>query len=174
MKKLFIPVTLLILLYLSSCTKFFYACIRNTSNQVAAIDVYLLDKTDLKTLPNKVRMTNRIINLKSGYKKYLDSTQTVTWIDKDHFKLQIQPGTTVDLSDMAGIFINSHPTGDARVIITTTGKTDTLLNGRLDYRHEKFNYAGGFFSPKLYYDIKTQETPSITTTISPFTDLAAK
>ena len=164
----------IVCIHLASCSMLFNACIRNTTNQIATIDVYILDKTNLKTLPNKIRVANRLVNLKSGYKKYLNSSEDVTWIDTEHFKLDIKPQTTVDLSDMIGAFINGSPRHEARVIVTSPGKIDTLIDGRQYPGMEKFNYIGGFFSPKLYYDIKLQDTPSTTTTISPFTDLAAK
>ncbi|MBX2922659.1 MAG: hypothetical protein KF746_10745 [Chitinophagaceae bacterium] len=72
-----ITVTLVVLQF-ASCSRLYDACVRNITNEVAVIDVFLLDKTDMKTLPNKIRMTNHIVDLKKGYKKYLDSVQNVT------------------------------------------------------------------------------------------------
>lgn len=142
-------------LALSSCTMIFGAYIRNMASETAVIDVFLLDKTDLKTLPNKVTTANRLVKFKSGFRKFLDSTQNVIWIDVSHFKLEMRANTTVDLSDMAGKFINSSPRGDVIVTVTLKNKVDTLINGRRDFRHEKFEYKNaGFSSPLLHYDIK--------------------
>lgn len=174
MKGFCIVLTLYLFLSITSCSLLFNVCIRNTTNDAATIDVYLPDKTNLKTLPNKIRVANSIINVRSGYNRHFDSTQNVTWIDIDHFKLEIRPQTTVDVSDMVGLFINGSPRGDAIVIVSSNSKTDTLLNGINDFRREKFNYTSGFLTPRLYYDIKAQETPSITTTISPFTGFEEK
>jgi hypothetical protein len=174
MKGFCIILTLCLSLSVASCSLLFNVCIRNTTNDVATVDVFLPDKTNLKTLPNKIRVANSIINVRSGYNRHFDSTQNVTWIDIDHFKLEIQPKTTVDVSDMAGRSINDSPRGDAVVIVSLNNKTDTLLNGINDFRREKFNYTGGFLTPRLYYDIKAQETPSITTTISPLTGFKEK
>lgn len=174
MKSLLFLAIALLLIQLVSCSRLYQACIRNLTDTVAIVDVRLPDITDMKKLPNKIRMTNRIFNLKSGYKKYLDSTQNVEWIGVQHFLLKIKPQTTVDLSDMAGPFINSSPRGNAIVTVTWGGITDTLLNGRYNFKHEKFQYTGSFFSSKLHYDIVPQATPAITTTSSPLTVLAAK
>ncbi len=174
MKNIRIILIVLSLYLISSCSWEFQACIRNLTNAAASVDVYLLDTRNMKTLPNQIRMTNRIINLKRGYKRFLDSTQNVTWIDINHFRLEIKPRTTVDLSDMAGIFINGSPRNKVMVIASSAQKTDTLLNGEYGFAFRKLNYKGGFFTHILYHDITDQEAPSITTTISPFTAFAAK
>lgn len=142
-----------ILLTCPGCSKLFHACIRNLSNDPAIVDVYLLNTENMKTLPNKIRMSNRIINLKKSYAGQLDSTQNVTWITPQHFQLTVYPKTTADFSDMVGVFINGNPRGDARMIVNFNGKKDTLLNGWYNFKREKFDYTGNLFSSKLSYDI---------------------
>lgn len=154
MRLILIAGIVICLIIFCSCTILFHAYIRNATMHTAIIDVYLLDKSQMATLPNKVRVANRTLNFKGNYKKYIDSTQNVTWMDTEHFKLEIKPNTTVDLSDMAGIFINSHPSEDVRVTVSTNNKVDTLLNGRNDFRYNQFHFKGRLFSPVLYYDVK--------------------
>ncbi|MCO5241459.1 MAG: hypothetical protein M9904_15530 [Chitinophagaceae bacterium] len=174
MKNIRIILMVLSLHLISSCSWKFDACIRNLTDAAALVDVYLLDIRNMKTLPNQIRMTNRVINLERGYKRFLDSTQNVTWVDINHFRLEINPHTTVDLSDMAGIFINGTPRNKIMVIASSAHKTDTLLNGEPGFAFRKLNYKGRFFTHILYHDITDQEAPSITTTISPFTPLSLK
>jgi hypothetical protein len=101
------------------------------------VDVYLLDKSNLNTLPNKVRIAERAVNFKSGYKKYFEHTQNVRWIDT------------------SGRFRNGGPRKHVRVILTTEGKVDTLINGEVDDRRNKFHYDHvGLTTHVLYYDIK--------------------
>ncbi len=153
LKNIRIILIILILLLAESCSWQFQACIRNKSSSAALIDVYLLHTQDMKTLPNKIRMANQIINLKKGYKRFLDSTQNVTWIDLFHFKVNVKPGTTVDLTDMACIFINGSPRCKVILTVSSGNKTDTILNTTHFPYTRQLNYEGGFFKHILYYDI---------------------
>jgi len=141
--------------FLVSCSWNFYAYIRNSTHSTATVDVYLLDKSNLNTLPNKVRIAERAVNFKSGYKKYFEHTQNVRWIDTSHFTFEIKPYTTLDLTEMTGRFRNGGPRKHVRVILTTEGKVDTLINGEVDDRRNKFHYDHvGLTTHVLYYDIK--------------------
>jgi hypothetical protein len=140
---------------LSSCMTYYDAYLRNATNQHAIVDVYLLNKSHLKTLPNQVTVADRIVNFKAGYRKYFGSLKNVEWITTGHFKFIIDPNTTADLTDMVGRFINSQPFQDALVTVSVNNKIDTLLNGRQDFRHDLFKYKSKIFGkPILYYDIK--------------------
>jgi len=146
---------LLSCLFLSSCSIDFNAFIRNTTDALAMVDVYLLNKEDMKTLPNKVRVANRMIEFKSGYRKHIDSSMTVHWVDINHFQLQLAPRTTVGLTDMAGKFHNGSATQDVIVTVTLGNRIDTILNGNYSQDRQKFDYKSMFFgTPILYYDIK--------------------
>ena len=149
----------LVIIYFNSCETPDYAYIRNLTNNTAIIDVFLLKTTEMKTLPNKVRITNRIVPFKGDYRRFFrDSTQNVVWLDTNHFKFEINPHSTADLSDMIGVFQNSSPRNpNIRLTITSSNKTDTLLtgNGWEGFRHELFGYKHIWFGrPVLYYDIK--------------------
>jgi hypothetical protein len=142
-------------LTLLSCSWYYYAYIRNPTNSTAIVDVYLLDKSNLNTLPNKVRIAERVVNFKAGYKKYFEHTQNVKWIDTSHFMFEIKPNTTLDLTEMTGKFRNGGLNEHVRVIVSTEGKVDTLINGDVDDRRNKFQYDHvGLSTPLLYYDIK--------------------
>ncbi len=155
MRQLLIFVFFFLTFSLYSCSMLFNAYIRNTTNEIAIIDVFLLDKIKMTSLPNKVKLANRIVIFKSGYKKYIDGTQNVIWLDLEHFKFEIDPNTTVDLTDMAGKFLNSFPMGDVIVTVTTNNRIDTLLNGGSDFRYGLFGYKKiRFGSPILFFDIK--------------------
>jgi hypothetical protein len=149
----------LVIVCLNSCETPDYAYIRNLTNNTAIIDVFLLKKREMKTLPNKVRISNRVVQFKGGYRKYfLDSTQNVVWLDTSHFKFEINAHSTADLSDMIGAFQNSSPRNpNIRLTITSSNKTDTLLtgNGWEGFRRKLFAYKHIWFGrPVLYYDIK--------------------
>ncbi len=155
MKRMIIWMICIALLSLNGCTLLITAYIRNFSASPAMVDVYLPDKTGLKNLPNRVRVANTILKFKPGFKNYFDDYRNVNWIDLSHFTFEVPPRTTVALSDMTGIFMNMHPTGDWKVFVTTGTKTDTLLHGRDDFRRDKFGYKNaGINARLLYYDIK--------------------
>lgn len=145
-----------LLLFCCGCSKRFHACIRNLSQHPAIVDVYLLNTTQMKTLPNAVRVANRIINIKKAYAGQMDSSQLVHWVTTTHFQLTVKPQTTVDLSDMVGMFVNGRPRQDARLIVSVNEIKDTLYNGMFHFQREKFGYHGSVFNPKLYYDIAPQ------------------
>ncbi len=141
-------------LCLFSCSLVFEAYVRNMTKENAIMDVFLLNTKEWPNLPNQVKTAPRLINFKSGYKRYFDERQKVTWIDINHFQVQIKSGSSIDLSDVAGRFVNSYPTQDVRVIVSTRSKIDTLLNRHRDYRDSLFGYKYKAFRPILYYDIK--------------------
>jgi hypothetical protein len=154
--RFFFSISLFCLAFLlNSCSWNFFVYIRNTSAKIAVIDVFLLDKTQMTTLPNKVTVANRVVNFKAGFRKHFDSSQNVVWIDTSHFKFYIAPQKTIDLTDMAGSFRNGYPSGAVRVIVSIDNKTDTLIIGGADYRHDKFIFEHvGLSFHILYYDIK--------------------
>src|SRR5688572_2618348 len=122
------------------------------SARTATIDVFLLDKTHMVTLPNRVTVANRVVNLKAGFRKYFDSSQNVVWVDASHFKFYIAPQKTIDLTDMAGRFRNGSPSREVMVTITFNNKVDTLIYEGEGTRHRKFVYDHvGLKSPILYY-----------------------
>ena len=137
-----------------SCSLYFDAFVRNTASEVATIDVFLLETNQWTTLPNRVTIARRLVNFKSGYKKYFSETAYVNWIAPGHFQYKLSPGSTIDLSEIAGAFLNSHPTTDVRVIVSTRSTIDTLLNGYRDFRQDLFQYKNKAFRPILYYDVQ--------------------
>ena len=146
---------LLSCLFLTSCSIDFNAYIRNMTDALAVVDVYLLNKEHMKTLPNKVRVANRVVSFKCGYRKHIDSLQNVYWVDVNHFQLAVAPKTTVDLTDMAGRFHNGSATENIMVTVTVGNRTDTILNGNYRQDRQKFDYKSmGFGTPVLYHDIK--------------------
>lgn len=137
-----------------SCQTFYDVFVRNMTNGPVTLDVYLLDKTDMKTLPNKARVADRIVRFKTGYKKYFERYKNVTWVDTSHFKFTVDPHTTVDLSDMTGIFRNGSSMRNVLITLTTNTRMDTLVNGRT-FPHKDFEHKARIFSNSmLYYDVK--------------------
>ena len=144
---------LLFLFFTSSCSIIYNAFIRNTTDSMAMVDVYLLNKEDMPTLPNKVKVANLVVPFKGNYRKYMDRFQNVIWVDTNHFTLEVSPKTTVDLTDMAGRFQNGSALYNVLVTITVGNRMDTIINGRDE--SQQFDSKGmGFRAPILYYDIK--------------------
>src|SRR5579872_6446414 len=85
--------------YFNSCITPDYAYIRNLTNSVAIINVFLANKKEMKTLPNKVRFANQVVSFKGGYRKFLYNTLNVVWQDTSNFKFEMKPQSTADLSD---------------------------------------------------------------------------
>ena len=144
-------------IFLSSCSLHFWAYIRNLTNETATIDVYILDKDFRKTLPANIQTANKIVDFKNGHRRFFTDTTNVLWIDSTHFKVLVRPQTTIDFEGIAGYFLSSQPGSDIQVFVTSDQMIDTLMNGRSDFRREKFKYKqNGFIPPKplLYYDIK--------------------
>ena len=140
---------------LPSCSWDFYAYIINRTSKTATINVFLLDISPLKTLPNKVKVSEGVVPLKAGYRKNFDKYQNVEWLDVAHFRFIVKPNSMADLADMVGMFRNGFPRGDVRVIVATDKKVDTLINGRQGFNREKFMYKHvGLTSHILHYDIK--------------------
>ena len=155
MKRLLVPVIVLMMLAFSACITPFNAYLRNPTNSVAIVEVYLLDKQEMKTLPNQIKVADSILEFKGDYKRPFRKVQNVKWIDTVHFRFELQPHTTADLTDMTAGFTNSYPHGDFRVTVTTANKVDTLLNGSKDFRYKLFQYKNKGLSPHiLYYDVK--------------------
>lgn len=141
----------------SACTMPFWAYIRNISGKDAIVTIVLLRRNSMNTLPNRVKVAREIISFKpgSGYRQSFTERENVNWVDTIHFTFTVRPGTTADLTDMAGKFSNAHPKEEVFVTVTTGSKTDTLINGRDDFRYAKFGYKRSFFNdPVLYYDVK--------------------
>ncbi len=146
---------LVVSLSLSSCSIYYNAFIRNTSNGTATIDVYLLNKEDLQFLPNKVKVANKVVAFKSGYRKHVDNWQNVDWIDTNHFKLNLSPNTTVDLTDMAGKVLNGSFRQEVLVTVTVANRTDTIVNASGQSYRGMFQYKSmGFGAPIIYHDIR--------------------
>ncbi|HLP38087.1 hypothetical protein [Lacibacter sp.] len=151
---------LITILSLSSCSMIFWAYVRNISNDTALIDVYLLDKSDWRTLPNQIKTAHEAVSFKAGYTKRFDSYTNVTWVDTAHFKVMLPPNTTLDLNDLAGMFYNGGSTKDILVVITTQSRLDTLLKGRYEFLKEPhlFKTVGTFkpffYKPVLVYDVR--------------------
>lgn len=155
MRQILVLVLFFLISSFYSCSVVYNAYIRNMTNEAAIINVFILEKRSMYTLPNKIKIANMAVKFKGGYKKYFDETQNVIWLTTEHFKFEMKPNMTADLSDLAGKFINSHPTDEVRVTVQTTNRTDTLLNGGIDFRYNLFQFKSmGFASPVIYYDIK--------------------
>lgn len=155
MQRLSIVMLVLTAYSITSCSVYFNAYVRNPTNKTAVVDVYLLQKQNMKTLPNQVKTANRIIAFKGAYRQQFDSLQTVTWVSTEHFRLKVAPHTTTDLTDMAGSFLNGSVMQDVLVTVTASGKTDTLLNGQGRPVPGAFVYKGmGFKNPVIYHDIR--------------------
>lgn len=144
-----------ITIVLNSCTMPFWAYIRNMSMYPAVIDVVLLDKGSMRTLPNQVKVADTIVAFKSGFRQHFYKRESVQWIDTSHFSFTIKPGSSIDLSDLAGRFVNSFPVENVFVTVTANHVIDTLIERRHQFRHEKFGYKNvGVSVPVLYYDVK--------------------
>lgn len=154
MKKI-ITLVFISTLLLSSCSVPFCVYVRNLTSEIAVIDVYLLGKASMETLPNKIKVANKVVAFKSGFRKDFNNKQNVIWIDTTHFKFILYPNTTVDFTDIAGRFVNGYPRGNVSVIISTETKVDTLMNGREEFKQDKFQYKHLWVSLSLlYYDIQ--------------------
>jgi hypothetical protein len=154
MRVLLLTILLFVAVSFYSCSLYFDAFLRNMTRETATIDVFLNKRNQWATLPNRVKTACKLVNFKSGYKKYFSETTYVTWFDSVHFQLKVSPNSTIDLSQIAGTFLNSSPTKDVRVIVSTGSKVDTLINGHSDFRHDLFKYKSKAFRPILYYDVK--------------------
>jgi len=140
---------------LSSCTMPFWAYIRNTSAFPAIIDVVLLDKHGMRTLPNQVKVAHKIVAFKWGFRQNFYEWENVQWVDTSHFSFTVMPGTSIDLADAAGRFMNSYPVERSFVTVTVNGTVDTLIDRNRNFLHQKFSYTHvGLSVPVLYYDVK--------------------
>ncbi len=141
---------------LSSCSLHFWAYLRNMTNDIAIVDVYIKEQNFHKTLPSSIATANQIVDFKNRHRRFFNDTTSIVWVDRSHFKVYVRPKTTIDFEDIAGYFLNSHPLSDLQVFVTSNKMTDTLMNGIMDFRHDKFNYKqNGFIPPRplLYHDI---------------------
>lgn len=135
----------------------FWAYLRNLTDSIATVDVYVNDPNYSKTLPTSIKTANKIVEFKSGHRRFFSDTTNIVWVDSLHFKVFLRPHTTIDFENIAGYFLNSHPLSDINVYVSSQQMTDTLMNGRVDFRHEKFFYKHYGFMPgrsMLYYDIQ--------------------
>jgi hypothetical protein len=136
------------------CTIPYLVYIRNKSALPAVIDVHLLDKSRMRTLPNSALVAGKIVTFKAGFRQSFADRQYVHWIDTAWFSFTVLPGTTIDFTDLAGRFVNAHPRETVFVTITAGTTIDTLNNGRDDFRYKKFGYKNvGISLPVYYYDI---------------------
>ena len=134
----------------------FWAFLRNLTDNIATVDVYINDTNHRKTLPTNIKTANKIVEFKNRHRRFFTDTTNIVWVDSSHFKVFIRPQTTIDFEDIAGYFLNSHPLSDIQVFVSSKQGTDTLMNGRTDFRHDKFFYKqNGFIPPRplLYHDI---------------------
>ena len=155
MAKLFFVILFCGTVLLSACTMPFLAYVRNMVSTAAIVDVVLLDKRWMRTLPNSVLVADKIVPFKAGFRQCFYQRRNVHWIDTVHFSFTVLPGSTADLTDMAGMFMNGHPREDVFVTITINDTVDTLINGLRDFRHEKFGLKNvGISLPVYYYDVK--------------------
>jgi hypothetical protein len=111
----------------------------------------------MPTLPNQIKVADRIVKFKGGYRQQFFNTKNVVWLDLNHFQLELSPNTTADLTDMTGYWMNARCICDAKVTVTAGGKTDILVDGRFfNVRHELFSYGRKFSI--IYYDVKPDST----------------
>lgn len=134
----------------------FWAYLRNLTDNIATIDVFINDPNYRKILATSIKTANKIVEFKNGHRRFFSDTTNIVWVDSLHFKVFIRPQTTLDFEDIAGYFLNSHPISDIQAFVSSKQLTDTLMNGRADFRHDKFVYKqNGFIPPRplLYHDI---------------------
>ena len=140
---------------ISSCSRYYNAYIRNTTKETARVDDYLLIKEEFQTIPNQIKVSNKLVPFKSGYRKYFNNLQNVNWIDTHHFKLDLSPNTAADLTDMAGKVLNGFFRQKVLMTVTVANRTDTVLNGSDQSNWGLFqSKSRGFGTPVIFYDIK--------------------
>ena len=144
----------LLMIVFQSCSWEYYTYIINRTTQTATIDVFLKEKSEFKTLPNQVKVANEVVKFKWGFRQKFDITQNVSWIDTSHFRFFIKPGSTIDLNDMTGWFVNGHPTKHVEVTVTSNKKIDTLITGFHRINNTFVFKAVGLTRHVLYFDIK--------------------
>ncbi len=134
----------------------YWAYLRNLTDSTAIVEVYINDTTHRNKLPTTINTANKIVEFKNGHRKYFTDTTNIVWVDSSHIKVFIKPQTTIDFEDIARYFLNSYQLSDISVLVSSKQFTDTLMNGRTDFRHDKFVYKrNGVIPPRplLYYDI---------------------
>lgn len=142
-------------IFFSSCSIPFGAYLRNLTNETAVVHVFIINKQYLNRLPDRVDVANEIVKFKSGLRRKFSDQQPVKWIDTAHFIFHLKPQSSADLTDMGARFINGSPNNYIRVIVKTTSKSDTLLNGYGDFYRRKFIYTHyGLSNPTYYYDVQ--------------------
>lgn len=157
MRNALLLLTFLVTILLNSCSLRYRAYLRNLTNSIATVDIYILNKEFRKTLPPSIKTANRVVEFNNSHRRFFKDTTDIAWVDSSHFRVFIRPQTTVDFEDIAGYFLNSNPSSDIKVIVSSQELIDTLMNGEMDFRREKFTYKqSGFIppTPLLYYDIK--------------------
>jgi hypothetical protein len=140
---------------LSSCSIRSQAYLRNSTNQPALIDVYILDKKRMQQLPDTVNVAMEVLPIEKGMYKKLTSIQTVNVKDSLHFTFNLTPQSTADLSDMVGEIWNGSWRNNVRVVVITANRADTIINGWGSPNKSKFSlYEKGLSDPIYYYDVK--------------------
>lgn len=156
MRHKFLLISLALTTLLSSCSMHYWAYLRNLTDSITTVDVYINDSSYRKKLPTNIKTANKIVDFKNGHRRFFTDMTQIVWVDSSHFKVFLRPKTTIDFEDIGGYFLNSHPLSDIQIFITSNNITDTLMNGRMDFRHDKFNFKqNGLVPPRplLYHDI---------------------
>lgn len=147
---------LIIPLAFSSCSFHYFAYIRNLTSEIAIIDIYSKDKSLAKIVSPYISRANKVVTFEKGYRKQFNDSMAVQWLDSTHCIVAIPPQTTINFGNIGGYFLNGRPTNNIKVIVSTKNTKDTLMDGRAQFRMNKFKYRQNGFLPKhplLYYDI---------------------
>ena len=144
---------LFLTLTITSCTMLFSAYIRNMTNEVATVDVFIQEEDFRSQVPSSVKTAKQIVNFKGRYGRFFKDSTAIVWVDSSHFKVMIQPKTTVDLADIAGKFWNGRSRSRLKVLMTTNKETYVLTDSIYGYvGREKFQGVPRKYI--IYHDIK--------------------
>ena len=122
-------VFLIFILFLVSCSRTFNGLIRNGTEQSATIDVYLIRKNKMHSLPNQVRIGKYLDNFKKRDLDSVNSIDTVDWIDLNHFRYTIRPKSVLLLQDLGIILENGLVFSDVIAVFKSGGQTDSIKAG---------------------------------------------
>lgn len=143
------------LLPLVSCSYISNIYLRNLTRETVMADVYILHPEDSLLIPKRVRTANDIAVLNRDFITGFNDTSEIRKLDQLHYRVMIRPGTSICLSDITGTLMNGMLHTNLRVVILSSGRVDTLMNGLGDIRREKFEYIHrGMIFPRYvsYYD----------------------
>ncbi|MCX6319958.1 MAG: hypothetical protein NTW29_21950 [Bacteroidetes bacterium] len=146
-------VSVLVLFY--SCSYLCQAYLRNLTDEVVIADVHILNPEDSSIIPKRIRTANGIAVLKKDFITGFSHTSEIRRLDNLHYQVLIRPGSTINLSDITGAFMNGAPISNQRVVLISSKGTDTLMNGWGRRRNVKFHYIGGGLivpGSVIYYD----------------------